>query len=215
LFKAFTQVDASATRRFGGTGLGLSIIARLAEQMQGSVGVESAPGKGSRFWFRVRLPRLNPTAGPVESNACLPTLHCRNDTREGVVLVVDDNPENRLVAEAMLQRLGCQVLLAENGAVALRLVETWQGEPLRLILMGCHMPVMDGFAATKALRAREYELGLPRLTIVALTASAFAADRERCLACGMDEFLTKPVDIHALSALLDRLRSHWHNDLMN
>lgn len=205
LFQPFVQADASATRRFGGTGLGLSIVRRLAEQMQGGVGVESSLGKGSRFYFTVCSPhvangieqrrserRQTPAVGPDE-----------RQTRSGWVLVVDDNAINRMVAQNMLVRMGLAVRCVENGQEALDMLAAQTNDPPSLVLMDCQMPVMDGYAATRTIRVLEAAAGRPRQRIVALTADAFAADRELCLAAGMDDFLPKPIVFDDLVRVVD------------
>ncbi|QTN28681.1 response regulator [Rhodoferax sp. AJA081-3] len=204
LFQPFVQADASATRRFGGTGLGLSIVRRLAEQMQGDVGVESQHGVGSRFWFTVNCP---PAASGVEQRRGerrqVPPPGADGATRSGWVLVVDDNAINRMVAQNMLTRLGLAVRCVENGQEALDMLAAQTNDPPRLVLMDCQMPVMDGYAATRTIRVLEAAAGRPRQRIVALTADAFAADRELCLAAGMDDFLPKPMAFDDLVRIVD------------
>ncbi len=206
LFQPFTQVDGSATRRFGGTGLGLSIVRRLAEQMGGSIGINSEIGHGARFWFRVRLsplPDMADSRAALRTSLDAPATTPSETQSTRTVLVVEDNPINRMVAQGLLNRLGCQVVMAENGQIALDLLAQWSGLPPHLVLMDCQMPVLDGFATTEAIRARERALGLPHLRIVALTASAFAEERAHCMAAGMDDFLAKPVAFDALAKLLN------------
>jgi PAS domain S-box-containing protein len=209
LFQPFSQADSSTTRQFGGTGLGLSIVRNLARLMGGEVGVTSQPGQGSRFWFRIRA-EVNAAserrrqeratdagpAGEQKSAAAQPPLR-------GKLLVVEDNATNQKVIRAMLDTLGLTAVMAEHGQQAIERIAG--GERFDLILMDVQMPVMDGIAATAQIRQRERELGEPRRTIIALTADAFATDRARCLDAGMDDFLTKPVDI----AVLSRLLRHW------
>jgi len=204
LFVPFSQVDASVTRRFGGTGLGLSIVRALARLMGGQAGVYSQPGQGARFWFTVlatALPALQDsrqctrsTAQPTPDHA---TLGC------GLVLVVDDNPVNRLVAQAMLEQLGLPVALAEDGQQCLQQLTQGTCCPA-LVLMDLHMPVLGGIEATQQIRAWEATQQRPRLPIVALTADAFEEDRQRCLQVGMDDFLPKPIALPALRAALQR-----------
>ncbi|HEY6896568.1 MAG TPA: ATP-binding protein, partial [Rhodocyclaceae bacterium] len=196
LFKAFSQVDSSTTREYGGTGLGLSIVRSLARMMGGDVGLESREGKGARFWFHVRaeILRVDPPAPQGEGKPALPT------GRSGKVLVVEDNPANRYVAEALLGKLGFQAESLENGQQAVAAIKA--GMRPDAVLMDLQMPVMDGFQATEQIRRWERDNGLPRLTIVALTASVFNEDRQQCMACGMDGFLTKPIDTDELAATL-------------
>lgn len=197
IFEKFTQGDSSTTRRFGGTGLGLSICRDLTRLMNGRLGVESAPGKGSHFRLRVALPlesgeEAEPAAEETTMEAARPPCATR-------ILVVEDNAINRRVAGEMLTRLGYQVEYAFNGSEALdRCGET----QFDLILMDCHMPVMDGYEATRRIRAMD---SMTRyVPIVALTAGATASDRQRALASGMDDYLPKPVRREELGALLDR-----------
>ncbi len=206
LFQAFSQVDGSNTRRFGGTGLGLSIVRRLAELMGGEVGVDSSLGKGSRFWFRV--PCAPVAAGeesrqlPREVAAVRPVPGGERSERKGI-LVVEDNPVNRKVIEALLIKSGYVVASVENGQEAVDAVTG--GMSPDLVLMDCQMPVLNGLEATARIRAWERQGGRPHLPIVALTAGAFDEDREQSLAAGMDDFLTKPVDAGDLAATLERL----------
>ena len=210
LFQPFSQVDSSTTRQFGGTGLGLSIIRSLATAMGGEVGVESVPGSGSRFWFRIQARLLDAgadtrrtprQASPAKaSDDGMPALH-------GSVLVAEDNQTNRYVIVRMLEKFGLTVSFAENGQQAVDLV--FAGERPDLVLMDIQMPVMDGFDATRVIRQREAEEGRSRLPIIALTADAFEDDRQHCLDAGMDDFLAKPVVLKALrSILMQRLLQH-------
>ena len=200
LFKPFSQADNSITRQFGGTGLGLSIVKQLTQLMDGEVGVESEVGQGSRFWFRIRAAvdtrserRRQERQGPaIPFSVQMPL--------RGKLLVVEDDATNQKVIRAMLDTLGISAELAGNGQQAIERIE--RGESFDLILMDVQMPVMDGITATAQIRQRERELGESRRTIIALTADAYAADRERCLAAGMDDFLTKPIDVVVLTRLL-------------
>ena len=207
LFQPFSQVDGSNVRRFGGAGLGLSIVRKLAEVMGGSAGVDSRIGEGSRFWFTIRLPLVpdtSPRAGETttadpDQSARQPESHA---VRPSAILVVEDNATNRKVAEAILRKRGHTVFCADNGAAAVDLLKS--GLSVDLILMDCQMPVMDGFAATQQIRRLEAATGQPRHPVIALTAAAFADDRERCLAAGMDDFLAKPLAVNELEQVLER-----------
>ncbi|MBM4782247.1 MAG: PAS domain-containing protein [Archangiaceae bacterium] len=196
LFHPFSQLDASATRRFGGTGLGLSIVRHLAENMGGTVGVESELGRGSRFWFTTQLevgapPRPEPIASSTVE---------RFEGRR--VLVVEDNPINRLVAERMLRRHGVEVASVEDGLAAVEQL-THPDSVFDLVLMDCQMPELDGLDATRRVRTWErLQPGQRHVPIVALTASAFDEDRERTREAGMDDFLTKPIDARLLAERL-------------
>ncbi|WP_374326737.1 ATP-binding protein [Azonexus sp.] len=208
LFQPFSQADDSTTRKYGGTGLGLSIVRSLARLAGGEVGVSSRDGEGSRFWFTIRAglgaageDSLLPAADAAPANASGPAASGGNASAR--LLVVEDNPTNRKVIEALLRKLGLDFVSAGNGAEALDLVRA--GEPFDLLLMDCQMPVMDGFEATRAIREWEQEEQRPRVPILALTAGAFEEDRQKCRAAGMDDFLPKPVNFAQLRASL----GHW------
>jgi signal transduction histidine kinase/ABC-type phosphate/phosphonate transport system substrate-binding protein/ActR/RegA family two-component response regulator len=200
LFKPFSQVDDSNTRQFGGTGLGLSIIRSLAQLMGGDVGCTSEAGKGSRFWFRIRA-RLVRDDEESRHNARTTTRTALSGhALAGHVLVVEDNATNRKVIEALLTKLGLTVRSVENGQLAVALLAA--SESPDLVLMDIQMPVMDGIAATWAIRQQEDEARTSRVPIVALSASAFEDDRQHCLEAGMDDFLAKPINLKDLEAML-------------
>ena len=196
IFDRFTQADSSGKRRFGGTGLGLAIVHRLAEQMKGLVLVASELGRGSTFSLLLPLEACPPQ---TEDKPAVPPKAEFDGLR---VLVVEDGAVNQRVVRHMLEKLGCEVALAGDGAAGVAMAEE---SSFDLILMDCQMPVMDGYEASAALRARDRANGQWR-RIVALTASVFEEDRQRCLAAGMDEVLTKPVRPEDLTALLTSLR---------
>ena len=195
LFQPFSQADASIARMFGGTGLGLAISKRLAGLMGGTIGVESRLGAGSRFWFTIRVaaPAVPPPQPKSQTAAAPPAKGLR-------LLLVEDNPINRKVALLMLQKLGYQVDVANDGAEALQAAASTRYD---LILMDCVMPVVDGFEATRRLRAAGGHSA--EVPILAMTANAFADDRKACLAAGMNDFLSKPVRQSELAAKLDGL----------
>jgi signal transduction histidine kinase/DNA-binding response OmpR family regulator len=195
LFAPFSQADSSTTRRFGGTGLGLVIIRELAQRMGGEVGFESEEGRGSTFWFRQRAARH---AGPLAGEQASVLAGSLAGAR---VLVAEDNAVNREIAAAILEGLGCVVELAEDGAQAVVAARAGAHDA---ILMDCQMPLMDGYAASRAIRRDEQAGGRAAVPIIALTANALAGDREQCLAAGMDEHVAKPVTREQLAAALRR-----------
>jgi signal transduction histidine kinase/ActR/RegA family two-component response regulator len=206
LFEPFIQADSSTTRQYGGTGLGLSIVRSLAHLMDGDVGVDSAVGRGSRFWFKVHadLAVEEPCPAQPAGEARGAPEAVVSDLGPVRVLVVEDNPINLKVIQAMLGRLGAQVSHAADGVAG---AEAAMG-PDRpdMVLMDLQMPKMDGFAATEAIRQRESETAVPRLPIIALTADVLEETRQRCLSSGMDDFVTKPVSLETLAEVIRRHR---------
>ena len=195
LFEPFMQADAGTARRHGGTGLGLAIASRLAQAMGGRIDASSELGRGSRFVVQLQLP---PTEAPPRDEMSMPSL--LSDTVLSVLLV-EDNPVNQLYAQSQVEQLGHQVTLAGDGREAL---DALAQRHFDVVLMDCHMPGMDGYEATRRWREQEAaQPGRPRVTVIALTASAMAEDRQRCADAGMDGFLCKPFDrrqlIEALS----------------
>jgi PAS domain S-box-containing protein len=201
LFQHFAQVDASTTRRFGGTGLGLAISKHLVELMDGTIGVESDEGRGSTFWFTLPLPLVTQSlAGGERANEPeTPGLRLQRGGEPLRVLVAEDNTVNQKLARRLLEKAGCEVDVANNGGEAVEMV--LRGT-YHLVIMDCHMPEMDGFEATRAIRRRRpRDTGLP---IIALTASALQSDHDACLAAGMDDFLSKPIVPETLHRCLER-----------
>ncbi|UBR51034.1 response regulator [Halomonas sp. FeN2] len=190
LFEPFQQADESVARRFGGTGLGLAICKRLSEAMQGRLGVKSQLGQGSTFWCE--LPLI--TADPITTS--LPPAPKRDFTGT-TLLLVEDNAVNRKVAMGLLARLGCDIIWAESGHDALAMAQTQQ---VHLIFMDIQLPDMDGLTVTR--RLREQGGWLASVPIVAMTAGGAEDDRKRCLAAGMDDYITKPLSLSALSNVL-------------
>jgi CheY-like chemotaxis protein len=201
LFSPFTQADASTTRQYGGSGLGLAISKQLVEMMGGTIGVDSQEGRGSSFWFTVvceLLPEGLPLPGAqgggmAPRGAALPAA-ARAASR---ILVAEDNATNREVALAQLQMLGYQADAVNSGAEAVAAIERGC---YGLVLMDCEMPVMDGFEATRIILGP----GKPRIPIVAVTADAMPADRDRCLSAGMCDYISKPVELENLAAVLTK-----------
>ena len=207
LFQPFTQVDSSSTRRFGGSGLGLSIVRSLAQLMGGEAGVDSEIGHGARFWIRIRAEVLAAGQEPEQNRNGSETGAQDGSAQAGSsasILVVEDNPVNRKVVEAMLTRLGHRARSVADGQAAVETLTDGATPRPDLVLMDCQMPVMDGFTATTRIRAWEAAQQQSRLPIVALTASAFQEDRDRCQDAGMDDFLSKPVSLDDLRTLLER-----------
>jgi hypothetical protein len=184
IFEPFGQADASTTRRFGGTGLGLTITRHLIEMMGGKLALESQPGQGSTFRFQVTLPEASLDSPGVDDDASPLPPGLR-------ILLVEDFLVNRILAEEVLKRLGARVELAENGAIAVELLEQ-SPERCDLVLMDVQMPVMDGLEATRRLKHSPRTAGIP---IVAMTAGVLETERETCRAAGMVGFVSKPFEI--------------------
>lgn len=195
LFLAFSQADGSTTRKHGGSGLGLTIVRQLVEMMKGNLGIESEVGKGSKFWFVVPL-------SIARDDQLLPvplTEVAKPVVLAGKVLLVEDNPINQMVARKMLEKIGLESVLAENGKQALQCL---QREKFDAVLMDCQMPEMDGFEATEIWREQEQLSSNSRVPIIAMTANVMQGDRERCLSSGMDDYLGKPVRQAELGSIL-------------
>jgi len=198
LFNKFSQVEASTTRIYGGTGLGLAISKQLAEMMGGSVGVTSKVGKGSEFWFTVRLER---SSGLDDQSEGALSESYSTAYLDGRILIAEDNSTNREVAMGMLRKLGLRADAVANGAEAVHALESI---PYDLVLMDMRMPVMDGIEATKQIRNPQSAVLNHDIPIIALTANAMQSDRERCLAVGMNDFVSKPIIKGVLRNALNR-----------
>ena len=199
VFQPFHQVDSTRSRLRGGTGLGLAISQRIVEAMGGRIEVASRVGAGSEFSFTLALP-LAPSLPPPAQDSDFATLDA-SGVLAGVVLLVEDNVVNRMIGAEMLKSFGLEVMEAEDGAQAVALL---QHQRVDLVLMDIQMPILDGYAATRALRERETRLLLSRVPIVALTANAYDEDAAQAMAAGMDAHLAKPYSRKQLRELLQR-----------
>ena len=219
IFDAFRQLDASTTRKYGGTGLGLTICKQLVHLMDGEIGAESSPGTGSTFWVTIPVSLQTMKTGQISFD------FSQTDSRDGAddelndtldelaktkailqklgrpiqVLVVEDNRVNQTVAVRTLAKLGCEAEAASDGQEALALL---QAKTFDMVFMDVQMPGMDGIEATAEIRKLEQASGRSRVPVVAMTAHALEGDRERCMAGGMDGYITKPIHVRDLSAAL-------------
>lgn len=196
LFKPFTQVDSSTTRKYGGTGLGLQISQRLVQLMGGHISLKSQVDKGSTFTFDLHL---NAGTKPIEADD-EDTIRSNKPVENIRILVAEDNKTNQLVISTMLKRLGYQYHLCGDGQEALAQLDNQEYD---LVLMDCQMPIMDGFLATQNIRKNP---DLKNLPIIALTAGATEKEQKQCFDSGMNDFLSKPIKLNVLKNALER----WH-----
>ena len=183
IFMPFSQADSSTTRRFGGTGLGLAISKKIVEQAGGEIGVRSAPGSGSSFWFTMPFTAASkPRERGARRHSTTPESHGR-----GRILLAEDDSVGRMIALRQIRGLGYEVDAVPNGVEVLKALDE---RAYDLVLMDCQMPELDGYEATR--RIRQMEDGVRHTPIVAVTAHALSGDREKCLAAGMDDYVSKP-----------------------
>lgn len=207
LFKSFSQTDASTTRKYGGTGLGLAISKNLCNLMQGDIGVESELGNGTNFWFSLSFDYSDKKTEEVKSSVSKNTNEVSLSDRKLKVMVVEDNPINQKVANLQINRYGHEVILADNGQIAVDLFEL---NDFDIIFMDIQMPIMDGLEATEKIRQIEKQKSkkIPS-TIIAMTANTMKGDREKYLGSGMDNYIGKPFKVTDLKEVFD----HYINSL--
>lgn len=207
LFQPFTQLDGPSSLRYSGTGLGLSICAKLIELMKGAVGLTSKPGKGSTFWFQIRLPfkvarhRRDASVDGYEPGKTEQAERENHSADRYRVLIVDDDPTNRMVLRETFQNAGVRVTEGVNGREA---VDLCAGKHFDLVFMDCQMPVMDGFESTVKILSHAEHAGVSAPAIVALTADATKDTRQRCGEAGMVDYLLKPLDFDELQKVVSR-----------
>jgi CheY-like chemotaxis protein/nitrogen-specific signal transduction histidine kinase len=198
LFQSFSQVDSTTTRKYGGTGLGLAISRKLVELMAGEIWVVSKPGVGTTFHFTIQVEKAEEISNPVDPGVIeLREISSQEMVRPLRILLAEDNAVNQMVAIQMLKRLGYSADVAGNGLEVLQALER---QPYDVVLMDVQMPEMDGLVAAQEIR-KLWPKG-PR--IIAITAYALKGDRERCLAAGMDDYISKPIVIEELRRVLEK-----------
>jgi len=199
IFGRFIQADPSITRRYGGTGLGLTISKALAEQMGGSITVESEVGKGSTFTLNLELPVEASESQGLPYQDSIIYLDTRANTARLPVLLVEDYDPNVLVATLMLRNFGYRYEVAQNGQDA---IDKFSSGRYSVILLDIEMPVMDGYEVVRLVREYEKKRGLSRTAVIAMTAHALKGDREKCIAAGMDDYISKPFNPYQMHAML-------------
>jgi len=207
LFRSFSQVDASTTRKYGGTGLGLAICKQLVELMGGQIGLESQAGQGSTFWFTVpmekqQVGRSSDSAGAHSAETPSKAGVSPDRMRQLRVLIAEDNSVNQILALRLVQtKLGCNADAVANGVEVLEALNRIDYD---VVFMDCQMPEMDGYEATRAIRGPNSPVLNRNVTIIAMTANAMAGDRAECLAAGMDDYVAKPVSAESLADAIAR-----------
>ena len=206
LFKAFSQVDTSTTRKYGGTGLGLVISKQLSEMMGGQIGVESEESKGSTFWFTAVFEKQPPGHDLNRTNERRPELVIRHTLTEAKkkkvrILLAEDNAINQLLALRLLENFGYRVDAVANGKEAVKALEI---APYDLVLMDVQMPEMDGLEATRIIRSARPGLRNNHVPIIAMTAHAMREDKDRCMETGMNDYITKPIEPDILLETIER-----------
>jgi CheY-like chemotaxis protein len=198
IFEAFVQADGSTTRKYGGTGLGLAIASQIVERMEGKIWVDSEVGNGSQFHFTARFGTATGGAVPLTGPKIEDGTKEEDIPKQLHILVAEDNVVNQRLALKLLEKQGHEVVVAGNGREAL---DEWAQGDFDLILMDMQMPEMDGFEATQKIRSIEQTME-GRIPIVAMTAHAMVGDRERCLAAGMDDYISKPIHVETLTKVI-------------
>ncbi len=209
LFKNFSQLDSNITRTYGGTGLGLAISKQLIEQMGGQINVKSEFGKGSQFDFSLAFPL--PTSEEVgyykKANKIQPDVGPKSQSQNINILLVEDNKVNQVLAQTLLEDSGYQVDIADNGQQA---IEKLEQKKYTCVLMDINMPIMDGFEASRKIRQQQHLIDLP---IIAMTADALTGSKEKCIASGMNDYISKPFSIAELNAVLQKWVKQYSSSL--